>query len=63
MRGNGDAQAKTVATELIAQLRWEPLDVGCLEQALHLEHMMLLRVRLVRVHGHLPNTEWAHFQR
>ncbi len=54
-----DSGAKKIVGELIAQLGWEPLDVGGLEQALHLEHMTLLWVRMVRVHGHSPNMVWA----
>jgi len=54
-----DSGAKKVVGELIAQLGWEPLDVGGLEQALHLEHMTLLWVRMVRVNGHSPNMVWA----
>ena len=48
---------------LIAALGWEPLDVGGLEQALHLEHMTLLWVRMVRVHRHSPNLVWAKLAR
>jgi predicted dinucleotide-binding enzyme len=44
---------------LLAQLGWEPLDVGGAAQALHLEHMTLLWVRLVRMGGHSPRTVWA----
>ncbi len=54
-----DAAAKGVAAGLIGQLGWAPLDVGGLEQALHLEHMTLLWVRMVRVKGHSPNLVWA----
>jgi predicted dinucleotide-binding enzyme len=54
-----DSGAKKVVGELIAQLGWEPLDVGGLEHALHLEHMTLLWVRMVRVNGHSPNMVWA----
>jgi hypothetical protein len=54
-----DSGAKKIAGELIAQLGWEPLDVGGLEQALHLEHMTLLWVRMVRVNGHSPSMVWA----
>jgi predicted dinucleotide-binding enzyme len=54
-----DSGAKKIVGELIAQLGWEPLDVGGLEQALHLEHMTLLWVRMVRVNGHSPNMVWA----
>jgi hypothetical protein len=58
-----DATAKKTVNELIAQLGWEPLDVGGLEQALHLEHMTLLWVRMVRVNGHSPNMVWAVLKR
>ncbi|MCX9156471.1 NADPH-dependent F420 reductase [Niveibacterium sp. 24ML] len=58
-----DAGAKGIVGELIAALGWEPLDVGGLEQALHLEHMTLLWVRMVRVEGHSPNMVWAHLKR
>lgn len=58
-----DARAKQVVAELIAQLGWEPIDVGGLEQALHLEHMTLLWIRMVRQGGHSPNLVWAALRR
>ena len=58
-----DAAAKKAVEELIAQLGWEPLDVGGLEQALHLEHMTLLWVRMVRVNGASPHLVWAALRR
>jgi hypothetical protein len=58
-----DAAAKATAARLIGELGWEPLDVGGLEQALHLEHMTLLWVRMVRVKGHSPNLVWAALKR
>jgi predicted dinucleotide-binding enzyme len=54
-----DAAAKAAVAGLIDQLGWEPLDVGGLEQALHLEHMTLLWVRMVRFGGRSPHTVWA----
>jgi len=54
-----EASAKQVVGELIGELGWNPLDVGGLEQALHLEHMILLWVRMVCVNGHSPNLVWA----
>ena len=54
-----DAGAREVVGRLIAELGWEPLDVGGLEQALHLEHMTLLWVRMVRVMGRSPHMVWA----
>lgn len=50
-----DAAAKQIVGELIGQLGWHPLDVGGLEQALHLEQMTLLWVPMVRINGHSPN--------
>jgi 8-hydroxy-5-deazaflavin:NADPH oxidoreductase len=58
-----DAAAKTPVGKLIAQLGWEPVDVGGLEQALHLEHMTLLWVRMVRVNGASPHMVWARLRR
>ena len=54
-----DAAAKSAVAGLLRDLGWEPLDVGGAEQALHLEHMTLLWVRMVRVGGRSPNTVWA----
>ena len=58
-----DAGAKATVWSLIAALGWEPLDVGGLEQALHLEHMTLLWVRMVRKNGHSPHMVWAALKR
>jgi hypothetical protein len=54
-----DATAKAVVAGILKQLGWEPLDVGGAEQALHLEHMTLLWVRMVRIGGQSPHTVWA----
>jgi hypothetical protein len=56
--GNDPAAKGTVAG-LLRELGWEPLDVGGAEQALHLEHMTLLWVRMVRIGGRSPHTVWA----
>jgi hypothetical protein len=58
-----DAGAKRTVSELIAELGWEPLDVGGLEQALHLEHMTLMWIRLVRTRGRSPHLVWAALQK
>jgi predicted dinucleotide-binding enzyme len=58
-----DASAKKTVGGLIAELGWDPLDVGGLEQALHLEHMTLLWVRMVRVNGATPHMVWAALRR
>lgn len=54
-----DAGAKATVSSLIEALGWAPLDVGGIEQALHLEHMTLLWIRMVRVHRHSPHLVWA----
>ena len=58
-----DGRAKKTVAHLIEQLGWEPFDVGGLEQALHLEHMTLLWVRMVRVNGSSPHVVWAALRR
>jgi predicted dinucleotide-binding enzyme len=58
-----DPASKELVARLISQLGWEPVDVGGLEQALHLEHMTLLWVRMVRVNGRSPHTVWAALRR
>ena len=57
------AAAKPTAGGLIDQIGPEPLDVGGLEQALHLEHMTLMWVHMVRGNGHSPNLVRAALQR
>jgi len=58
-----DAAARTTVAQLITDVGFEPLDVGGLNQALHLEHMTLLWVRMVRLHGHDPNMVWGVLRR
>lgn len=58
-----DGPAKQVVGDLIAQLGWDPVDVGDLAQALHLEHLTLLWVRMVRVGGASPHLVWARLTR
>jgi predicted dinucleotide-binding enzyme len=58
-----DAKAKATIAPLIDQLGFEPLDVGGADRALHLEHMTLLWVRMVRVDGHPPGLVWAALKR
>ncbi len=45
--------------ELIRDLHWEPLDIGDLHQALHLEHMTLLWIKMVRLQGRSPRIVWG----
>lgn len=58
-----DPAAKQVIAGLIENLEWEPLDVGDLTQSLHLEHMTLLWIRMIRLHQKSPFTVWAVLQR
>ncbi len=58
-----DGRGKELASRLIADCGFEPFDVGGLVQALHLEHMTLLWVRMVRAGGHSPHFVWAALER
>lgn len=58
-----DAGAKGTVSGLIEELGWHALDVGGLEQALHLEHMTLLWVRMVRMKRRSPHMVWAMLER
>lgn len=58
-----DRAAKERVGQLVADCGFEPLDVGGLVQALHLEHMTLLWVRMVRAGGHSPSLVWAALRR
>jgi hypothetical protein len=58
-----DTRAKQLTFDLIYDCGFDPLDVGGLVQALHLEHMTLLWVRMVRAQGHSPHLVWAALRR
>jgi predicted dinucleotide-binding enzyme len=58
-----DERAKQLVNTCIVDCGFEALDVGGLVQALHLEHMTLLWVRMVRAQGHSPHLVWAALQR
>lgn len=53
------ADAQSTAETLARKTGWMPLHVGPLAHALHLEHMTLLWVKMVRVQGMSPRTAWA----
>jgi hypothetical protein len=60
----GDSpEAKAQVAPLIAACGFEPVDVGGLVQALHLEHLALLWVRMVRAGGQSPHLVWAALRR
>ena len=54
-----DDDAKRRVLDLAASFGWEPLDVGPLSMALHLEHMALLWIHMVRAQGHDPRFVWT----
>ncbi|WP_420399785.1 NADPH-dependent F420 reductase [Flagellimonas sp.] len=56
-------KSKELVASLNADLGFETLDVGDLSQSLHLEHMTLLWVKMVRVNGHHPHFTWAYLKR
>ena len=58
-----DLQAKVLVSDLNTDLGFETLDTGGLAQSLHLEHMTLLWVKMVRVGGHHPNFTWGYLER
>ncbi len=55
-----DTAAKQQVAALNADLGFETLDTGMLAQSLHLEHMTLLWVKMVRAGGHSPHFAWAY---
>jgi 8-hydroxy-5-deazaflavin:NADPH oxidoreductase len=56
----GDDEASVGRVAAIAEaMGWDALPVGGLAQALHLEHMTLLWVRMVRAGGRSPRLAWA----
>ncbi len=58
-----DINAKNETAMLIEQLGYFPKDTGALSQALHLEHMTLLWVKMVRINGHHPNFVWGYLEK
>jgi hypothetical protein len=58
-----DADAKASVATLISACGFEPFDVGGLRQALHLEHMTLMWVAMVRGGGHSPHVVWSALRR
>jgi predicted dinucleotide-binding enzyme len=58
-----DAASKRQAAVLIEDAGFMPKDTGPLEQALHLEHMTLLWVKMARLYGHHPRFVWAYLEK
>lgn len=60
--GDND-ESKAAVRTLNDDLGFETVDVGALSQALHLEHMTLMWVKMVRANGHNPHFTWAYLKR
>ena len=58
-----DKNAKNEVSVLLDELGFFPKDTGALSQSLHLEHMTLLWVKMVRMNGHHPNFVWAYLEK
>ncbi len=58
-----DASAKETVASLLREMDYFPKDTGPLSQALHLEHMTLLWVKMVRMNGHHPHFVWAYLEK
>lgn len=58
-----DAAANAQVSHLCQELGWEPLDCGPLANALHLEHLTLLWIKLARAQGRGPDFVWAMLRR
>ncbi|MBV7270532.1 NADPH-dependent F420 reductase [Winogradskyella luteola] len=55
--------SKSLVSALNEDLGFMTLDTGNLDQSLHLEHMTLLWVKMVRRDGHHPNFTWAYLEK
>jgi len=58
-----DKKAKNEVSVLLNELGFFAKDTGELNQSLHLEHMTLLWVKMVRMNGHHPNFVWAYLEK
>ncbi|MEL7146858.1 MAG: NADPH-dependent F420 reductase [Bacteroidota bacterium] len=58
-----DEAAKQVISTLCVALGWEAIDTGSSSQALHLEHMTLLWIKMARVQGQGSDFVWARLRR
>lgn len=58
-----DLKSKEQVLTLADDLGFYGKDTGSLSQALHLEHMTLLWVKMVRANGHSPHFVWAYLEK
>ncbi len=59
MVAGNDVNVKQNFKPIVEAMGFEMLDTGKLDQALHLEHMTLLWIKMVRRDRHSPNMVWA----
>lgn len=57
------AEAKQQVAQICDDLGFEAVDTGALDQALHLEHMTLLWVKMVRRDKHHPHFVWGFMEK
>lgn len=58
-----DAEAKKLVAAINTDMGFDTVDTGPLSQALHLEHMTLLWVKMARMGGHHPHFAWAYLEK
>ncbi|GGP01378.1 hypothetical protein GCM10010992_01530 [Cloacibacterium rupense] len=63
MIAGNDTEAKNIVSKINTDMGYKTLDTGKLDQALHLEHMTLLWVKMARRDGHHPNFAWAYLEK
>lgn len=63
MIAGNDLEAKFKIAKINSDMGFDTLDTGKLDQALHLEHMTLLWVKMVRRDGHHPNFVWGYLEK
>jgi 8-hydroxy-5-deazaflavin:NADPH oxidoreductase len=63
MIAGNNADAKAQVGQICTDLGFETLDTGKLDQALHLEHLTLLWVKMARRDKHHPNFAWAYLEK
>jgi 8-hydroxy-5-deazaflavin:NADPH oxidoreductase len=63
MIAGNDLEAKQNLKPIVEAMGFEMLDTGKLDQALHIEHMTLLWIKMVRRDGQNPNMVWSMLQK
>lgn len=56
--GNNE-KAKLETKQIVEAIGYEAVDTGNLQMSLHLEHLTLLWVKMVRLGGHTPHFVWS----